>query len=311
MQDIKILTSYNVNLTNFVDLLSQWDYFVTDTVFNYFEVRYRLTDEDKKHLKAYAELRKILGWSEEINLFNWAHANFPQDTKFTPLLEHIRYFESRISTHQTTLQVELSTATENIQQSISKLTKVFKSLDLENLITRFSKVFASDNKKGTLPTYITYSPVTTTQGGANGQGIYTQMIINGKITDGILFSTAAVIAHEYLHKELTPGNYFAKNYGKESLYNQIFEAIYPDVYSNFVEEVIIYAIADVIIEKQDPLVVLQRYKTEDKDLQTIYLWETVVKVTPILIDYLEEKLSVEEARKKLDIVFHNTISSLT
>lgn len=91
MLKLNFRVNYNVTLLNFVDSLSKWDYFVGDHLKKYFSEQYGFESAYESILIKYAELRKPLGWQNEIELFNWAYAGFLDHSEFSPLKETLHY----------------------------------------------------------------------------------------------------------------------------------------------------------------------------------------------------------------------------
>lgn len=306
MHKIKLRAAYNATLLNFIDNVSQWDEFVSSYSNQYYKKHYKLTSKDQVILDSYAKIRKYLDWEKEIELFNWAYNNFPNTKEFNGLLNLIKYFENKTNNKNITLKSELNQATKKLKDLIPDIEKSLQDLNIEETLRKFAKLLKSNSSKKPLICYLTYSPdKTKTQGGANGDGIYTEVSVNTN-KDNQITQTIETIVHEYLHKEIHPGDYFrklAKTY-KKNIYLKKFTNIYPDIYHQFTEEAVVYTICDCIIFNHDPKKQLVRYKKDDPEQKHEYsLWKAVCGIEPILKSYTQNNQDKKETLKKLDLFF--------
>lgn len=303
MRKIGIRVHYNVTLFCLVDSLSTWDHFVNDHIRKWFEQKYGVTPEDQEILTSYADIRRKLEWEKEIELFNWAYAGFPENEQFSPLLPFMTHFEMKRDGKDSTLQSELEQATDQLATLTGPVEKKWKDFTVTELSQKFARLFESPSSPDVLPCYLTYSPTTHVQGGANGEGIYTEVVLT--LPQSVQISeSAGVILHEYLHKVLQPSRFFL-NLSKE-VYEKEYSEIYRDSYAGFVEEVIIYSLCDVLTLKKDPLERAQRY-AEKNNHEMAILWRSVHDVVPILNAY-DANGQKAEVIEKLDTYFRKLVS---
>lgn len=310
MRKLDFRVSYNVVLFNFIDALAKWDYFVGGHIRRYFEKYYGLDDKDISILEEYAKIRKDLGWRREMDLFDWAFNGFPEHPEFTALKSAYPHFEQKADKNGMVLKSELEHATEGIKKIEAQIESRFHELDIEERIRLFIDVFESPAKTGSLPCYLAYTPYPdSSQGGANGEGIYTQ--VHPDIDPDIRVKEAtATLSHEYMHKELNPGRYFQfhPDAEKREVYNSKFKQVYPDEYYQFIEEVVVYTLNDVITFHTDPLQRRDRYADKYKDdtdrmNHFVALWQAAHDIQNILRDFEAEKIDKQEATDRLDKYF--------
>lgn len=310
MRTCNFRLSYNVNLFNFVDSLSRWDYFVGRHVGTYFEKYYRLNSEDREILANYVKARKPLGWGAEMELFDWAFKDFPSHGQFNQLLNALRHFEQKQDQNGMLLKAELENATERLEAVIVQIERNFRNLKVGETVKKFGPLFHSPNRSGVLPCYITYTPYKdSSQGGANGDGIYTQVSIDLP-TSVQVKQAGAVLAHEYMHKELNPGRYFKALGG---IYLQSFPHLYPDNYYQFTEEVIVYSLNDVLTFDVDPEQKRTHYASkyaDDPANKTHFaaLWQTVGEVAPILAKFKDQQASITDTQNQLEEFFRTLVA---
>jgi len=305
MSRLYIRVSYNTTLFSFVDSLSTWDHFVSKHINKYFHDNYGIGSQDQKLLDQYAQIRRQLNWEKEIDLFNWAFSGYQDHPGFNELLPAIRYFETKKNNTGVSLKFEIEKETKKLSQIRSDVEKRFEKLCSENTIKVFTSLFGNSSQSKLIPCYLTYSPdIHATQGGANGDGIYTE-VSTGLNKNLQINETISVILHEYTHKTLKPGEYLRKRakIKKDNIYDNEYSSIYPGPYSAFVEEAIIYTICDVFTLGTDPLE--QRNNFIDRnDNEMKIIWQSVHDISPILHSYLIGADTSTDTFNLLDNYFH-------
>ncbi|MCA9376943.1 hypothetical protein H6762_00750 [Candidatus Nomurabacteria bacterium] len=305
MGNIDIRTNLDVILMNYVDFISKWDYFVSSHVRESHEQKYGFSKEDQLLLDRYAEIRRVLGYPLEIELFDWAYGGFKEDARFQPLLEVIEHFRS-----DPVLMDELQES-EKYNQKIKRMVEEkFDALSVDTLFERSQEIFKPEVLPDAIPAYLTYSPVLgSTQGGANGMGIYTQVSIDPDMEQEA-GDCAGTLFHEYLHKALAPRKFFSKWNNGDGYYGVTQPEIYPDQIADFVEEVIVHSLSNVITFGEDPKGKSDKY-LNDESLSKIerqhyfYMWRTVAQAVPILRDILNGDGKDEEQINRLDNLFRS------
>jgi len=301
-------------LFNFVDTLSQWDYFVGQHIRQYYKENYNLDENDKKQLKEYAKIRKKIDWEKEIALFNWAYDGFTPHTEFSTLESTLKHFETKTSKNGQTLKLELEEATQQITDIAKDIQQRFNEQQIEKTIRDFAVLFNSPLSNEPLPCYLTYSPFDeSTQGGANGDGIYAQVSTSLQ-RDNQVQITIETVAHEYMHKVLNPGRYFKEHSddAKRKMYNTKFPEIYPDELYQFVEEVIVHSINDVLTFGIDPIEERDYYDgaykdDEERRKQVVTLWQAISDVSKILGEFKDGKIGEEEVKERMERYWEETI----
>lgn len=305
MRTLDIRVSYNTTLLSFIDSLAHWDYFVSSHILQYFKERYGITEDEQRLLDSYAGTRKSLGWSEETGLLNWAFAGFPEDSKYSSLLPVIKHFENKIIQEgNRTLKDELEYATHKLATRKEELITFYDSFNVAETLSVFAPVFESSERIGSLPAYITYTPYNyAAQGGANGDGIYVQVF--PECDSDELKHKAGIFVHEFLHKELNPGRFFAHHPVLGERYSRVVPEIYSDDLAQLMEEVIVYALSNVLMLNEHPQIKMKRYDEKYRDDPNrrnhwVTLWSAVENSAPLLQAFRENKISMEQLRQDLD-----------
>jgi hypothetical protein len=301
MEKLNFKTNYNVLLWHFVDSLSKWDSYVGSHIYKYYTVSWKLTKEDKDWLKKYSLVRKKLDWEEETNLFKWAFSGFLKNQKFNELKEPVKYFEKRIDKKGQSLKEILKSRLEDTLVAKTLFEKEIKKIDLNKELSKMSAIFNIDKDKEPTSVFLACSMSNNIQGGANGNGLYVE-IPYGKSPKENLH----VIVHEYLHKKLRPRNFFRniKNKEMKGFFRRKEKKIYQGELADFFDEVIIHSLSEVIIFKHDPSKIINNYQNS----RLKYIWECVGKTTPILENYLYEKIDKITTCKKLFQIFKSFIN---
>ncbi len=309
MRTLDVRTNYNVLLVDFINGASKWDYFVGPHIPRYFTANYQITDEVQQHLSEYARIKAELGWDQEAELLNWAYSGFPENDKFSQLLEHLVAIAEAKRKDGKTLKEELESVLPTIQETSVELERQFNNLTTQKNILIFTEVFETTPKSGVLPAYITYSPdPNSSQGGANGEGIVAQVSTTGN-TKSNFNNSLLILAHEFTHKELNPAVYFEKHFPE---FDRTIEAIYKATFSYFIEEVIVYSLNDVLVFGMSPSKNLEHYrKLYEKDPSRrdrwVQLYSEIEKGAPVLKRYLQKEISKEELIEQLAEQFHSLI----
>lgn len=310
MRELDFRTNYNVLLVDLINGVSRWDHFVAPHLSRYFYSMYVQTPEIEVHLREYAKIKRNLGWDAEADVLNWAYNGFQSDVRFDPLLEHLRFLEATSGNMGGTLKQQLEKVEPRIQEAVDLFNKKFTDVPTKKSIEQLIPVFNTEVKEGTLPAYISFTPYEESrQGGANGEAIIAQIAITGNIEERVN-DTLVQMVHEFTHKELDPSAYFK---GKEG-YDQVYEGIYMGPFRNFVEEVIVYSVNDILAFKIDPQ---QRIKMIEKSFggdeinrsRWIRLYEEVMFVTPLLKKYLEGHLTKESLLQSLTDEFNQILEA--
>jgi len=303
MRKIIFKTNYNVLIWHFVDMLSKWNYFVEPFIHKYYKKEWGLSQKDRKQLQAYSQKRSKFGWDAESDLFEWAFQGFPTNKKFSPLLEHIQYFERQRNKQNKTLQSILKKQLDNVLEGKEYIESQMKQADVNQIIGKISNLLGFKmTGYNPISAYLACSMIKgSSQGGANGDGIYAE------IPPGEYDRAYEIIIHEYLHKALRPHKYFKEiqNENLRHLYNSKVNKIYQDELYHFLEEVIIHSLSDVIIHGINPEEKIdQTIKyTELKKLRRnrwIRLWTATKIVAPILKKYLANSLDKDETLAKIN-----------
>ncbi|MDD3661595.1 MAG: hypothetical protein PHG63_00870 [Candidatus Dojkabacteria bacterium] len=302
MENLDLMTSYNVLLFHFVDMLSRWDYFVEPYTFNFFKSTWGISKQDRAHLQAYASIRTRIGWDQETALFEWAYRGFPNNDSFSPLLEHIQYFENRIDRSGRDVKSILKQELHEVKKCRKYLEQKFTKVHLTTIVAQLSKLFGTNTQNTRINVFLAASLVKgSCQAGANGNGIYTEVPPND-------FKGAyQAIVHEYLHKMVRPHEYFESIVDPELkvLYHSTIDEVYEDKMFHFFEEIVIHAVTDVILfhsNPQDELVYAQKRQgiEEKRRKREVHLWRATQLVTPILSGYLDGEKSKEETLEALN-----------
>ncbi len=298
--NLKIVVDKNVMIINFIDSLSRWDYFVSEHIYEYYKDKYGISTSDEASLNLYAEIRKSFGWQSEIELFEWAYGGFQTDSKFAELIGTIDHFKSN-----KTLMSEIDSAYNHILKIKQDILLFYEEKDIRNIVELFSGVFDISWDLKEIPAFLTYSPLEhSTQGGANGDGIYTQ-VPNSKDTDLQILRAGSTLFHEFLHKAIHPGTYFKARLNKDGFYSSKKEDIYPDEFSSFVEEVIVYSLSNVITFRENPDDRIKNYEKKLSDTKRHFeiLWSVIKEAVPVLESFMRKELNKEGLLQKLDKLF--------
>jgi hypothetical protein len=303
MREIDLKTNLNVILYNFVDHLSKWDYFIASHILEHYKNNYKLSSVEEKYLEKYRVQRKEFNWEAEAELLKWAFDGFDKESRYSPLLPTINHFKENNE-----LMNELKNGLLDIENVKDEIEVEFKNRKVEELIEVFS-VFETNPHEGVLPAYLVYSPWEgKTQGGANGDGIYTQVPRTGNRELQVIRS-ASTVFHEYLHKELNPGRFFRENKNQDGFYSSKHKEIYPDAIEFFVEEVIVHCLSNVMTFDESPDFQIQNYsrKEEVGDQHFVFLWKTIKEVWPVLKEFREGEILKSELILKLDEYFRSLV----
>ena len=302
MKRIVLKTSYNVLLWHFVDSLSLWDYFVSDEIKAFYQTRWTLTPTDKKQLEKYVTTRSPEGWDAETALFEWAYQEFPEHEQFSKMLPYIRYFEDRTDNKGTTLKSYLQEVYSDVRKGRDHIENRMKKEKIDDVVEKLQELFKVKNKAiEAIDAYLASSPLEKShQGGANGKGIYTEIPLGGY---DLAYET---LVHEYLHRVITPQNFFMnmENGELRKLYARQIDSLYPDPVGLLADEVVIHAIANIYLFKEDPLRRIKGVKKQIKEgrLRTpsdLHLWNLVILSAPVLKDYLEGRSDPQETQTKI------------
>lgn len=293
MSKLDIRVDYNVILFNFVNSLSLWSEFVSDHVFRYFEKNYGITEEDKRLLQKYSKLRTVLSWDKSDELYEWAYSAFERNETFSELLPIIKHFENKTNKEGRSLRGELRDVDTKLVVIKPIIESKFEAFQTETMFQKFTDLFESKELTSTLPCYLLYSPdKDNTSGGANGERIVVEISTELPIEKQVKI-TLETITHEYLHKRLQPGRLFISLKDTKGIAKN-----YPAEFSNFIEEVIIHSICEVITFGNSVSNNLEYYQ-EEKNLQMIEIWNGIKRTVPVLVEYTNNQLSIEDTRKAL------------
>lgn len=314
MHQLVLKTNYPTLLWHFVDSLSMWDFFVEDETEEYFKAHWQLTTSDKMHLANYAKSRAQLNWKNETNLFEWAWQGFPQNKRFSILLPHVRYFEQRKTNDGQTLKQILQISLQDVHNAKVHIEKRIRQENVITIVHQLQTLFHSPSEvPDRINAYLASTPSEKGwQGGANGEGIYTEVPAKGY---DLAYET---LVHEYLHRAVQVRNYFkAINDPKLSMfYRTIIKSIYPDNLACLADEVVIHAVADVYLFHQKPQKRIQKAqehvdKGREKSVSELHLWSLVALTSPIIKQYLSEKTTEDKARNQFNHTFQEYIREVS
>lgn len=306
MKQIVLRTSYNVLLWHFIDSLSLWDYFVSDEINEFYQKRWTLTSTDKKQLESYVAVRSPEGWDTETELFEWAYREFPKHDKFSKLLPCIRHFEERTDNKGTSLKSYLEEAYSDVCTGRDHIEYRMKKENINDVVEKLQCLFREKRETiDAIDAYLASSPIEKShQGGANGKGIYTEIPLGG------YDQAYETLVHEYLHRVITPRNYFmnVKDEELRDLYTTKIDSLYPDPVGVLADEVVIHAVANIYLFKEDPQRRIERVKKQIKQgrLRTpsdLHLWNLVKLSAPCLKDYLEDRSDIRETLTEIGRIF--------
>ena len=298
MRELIIRTNYEVLLGHFVDAMSKWSVFVAPHLYEYFDETFGITEEDKKHLEGYSKKRNEYDWDEESSLFDWAYVGFPDNEKYNELKPHILYFEQRRTKDGSrTFKEILLSRLDDINQLLSSDFEIFKQKEkIDNVVNKMSELLEYDKKnESPLIAYLACSMSTSTQGGSNGKNIYAEVPLELH-TQWVNEYVSEILIHEYFHKAFFPHLYFEKLGG---IFNWENEKIYPDPMSLFFEEVLVYSSSSVYISGEDPKKKLSKYSPEEYNNRHYILWKVINLFYELIADYLDNRIPVDDARKKM------------
>ncbi len=299
MRKLEIRTSYNVTLVHLVDSTSKWDRYVESYAFDYFQKEFGITEQDGMYLADYVKIKKPLGWENETELFNWAYSNFPQSRKFDKLLPIIRYFEERKNRDGDTLKKLLVRITSQIEKNnYTQISDVFAK-EWVISVKKCIELFGSETNDEVLPCYLLYSAdEKSTVGGANGDGIFLELT-SKDISEKKFLND--VVLHEFLHKQVTPRKYFEQNVKlfRENPKLDASRLGYPDRFTRYIEEVVVYAICDTISGSKKTRAEKIASYTERKRPEMVALWKGIADIMPVLKNYLLGKVDISTTRQLL------------
>lgn len=284
---LNFYTNPNISLWHLVDSCSQWDYYVGKHALRWLKEQTSFTSNDSENLEKYKEIRSKLGWGEETNLFRWAYNGFPNKAKYSELKPRIDHFRNRkLSTSDLTL-IEFF---ENHSQIAENFVQKLKSLYPQNKvkIEKLSLLFPSDQK--IVDCFLPYSSVTTgSQGGANGDGIYTEVSESKDFID-----SQVVFEHEALHKLTEIPEYL---YKKDGNFWKQTDSYLIQNRAMAVNEIFAYA-ADLVIHQTNLEEQLKYAHSQDKK-ELVFIWEVAAQIAPIMKHYLSDSLSLKEAQQNI------------
>jgi len=294
----------NASLLHFVDFASQWHFRTHADTRRYFEREYGITDADRKMFDQYASVRHDFGHPAETELLQWAYEGFPDHPKFTQLRSAIDYFAQR-SNGQRTVRQEMESHDKNIAEWIEKLNKEIHEVHLDRVVVQMQRLF--DRPHASEPAVVAYLVAgvnDSVRGGANGEGIYMEIQKSDRQ------NPIQVLAHEYLHKVVSASVYYQAP--EFSDFWPEVTNIYRASYLDFIEEVITYAVTNVIMFGQNPERTRAMWSELIDDLadreRMILLWNTIEKAVPILRNYLDDKTDIATTRGKLENLFRTVLN---
>lgn len=306
MYQLVLKTNYNVLLWHFVDSLSEWDFFVPDITKVFFKENWNYNTIDEENISKYAKLRKPMGWGDETNLFNWAFDGFPINKQFSVLLPPIRYFEERRNRKGKSLKDYIKFKYHDVVKGKMYIENRIQKENINDIVLRLLQLFDSSTKNTRqIDAYLAFSPrKNLVQGGANGEGIYTEIPPNEY---DIAYET---LIHEFLHTAVFPRDYFMNISEKKlrKFYRTTVESVYPDPIACLAEEGVIHTTSDVLLFHDDPQQKIRKAKKRIDEGSTravsdLHLWNLIVLIIPTLEKYLSGKSDVDETRKQLDTEF--------
>lgn len=286
---LHIKTSADVVLLNMVDSLARWSVFVMSHISNYIRERFLFSAVDEEAIALYRELRVEFGWTAQAPLFQWALDGYPQGeySKLRPAVEQLSKLRDRdgISLFNVCRGVipDLMAVKES---TLSEL----RSLQLENVLERISRLYPSRHTARTVDCYLLYSPDERwTCGGADGGAISVEVLLNERRKLPL-----SMIAHELCHLLFQVHEHYIDLDEKP--------VIGPHSRSGFFEEAIVQSISPVVlfgVSQQS-----EYNKIEKPEGWNRSLLDVVESVSPSIRSYLEEDGDPEVVRASIDDTIH-------
>lgn len=318
MRKLEIRTSYNVLLMHQVDSMSKWSRYVMEHISADYKENWEYTDEDDTQLKEHAKKRQVFNWGRETDILTWAHEGFDTDSEFLTLLPHLRFFEERKNKKGETLKQVLLKALKAIELLRQEIALEMEKVDFEKYEKAFSPMIRDHqvNPDLPLPCYLTYSPAPEfSQGGANGDGLHTEVVLGRENT---VARAASIISHEYSHK-LLPFRYyfFALSEQEQSKYpyNKEIERFYSGYLADFLDEILIYSINEVLMDGESPEEKSKYYSDQakggqaERHSQLALLWKGVALISPLVESLMKGRVSIEDFEEQLHKEFFQFIES--
>lgn len=303
MKEIKIKTNYNFLLFHFVDSASKWSRYIGTYIYDFLDVNWNLTEEDKKQLEKYKKAREKFGHEEEAKLFAWAYGGFEGKPEYKILLEVIKYFEPLKDKKGITLNQILKNKLKEVEFHKQKIEENIKTINLEETIQKMMKLFDFEEKeRKSINAYLAHSMLgKMTGGGATGGVIHLEI---GRTTE----DSTRVLVHEYLHIRLPMGRFFwdyNNFYKKKTKLNE-------NSLSETINEAITYSLSDMILFQNHT--VNERIATYEKlniprSKEIGYIWKVAKVIEPIVREYLEKGRDPKETFDNLDKTFREFVKN--
>jgi len=294
--NLKFIVDANAIAWHLLDYASNWHYYVHENLGKW--VKKNVVERDKLHniLESYANMRTPFGWQEEINLLNWAARGFSDEmfSKLRPLVND--WLELKLNDGRT-IKEAANQAEAQIYPYVEILQSKFAALNVDEMVGKLHKLLPEAEIFDELPAYVVWSPIEgSTQGGANGAGVYSEIGI--PTSEKTLESTFEVLVHEAFHKLVDPSVTFDSWKELEEI-DQKYEHIQEGNQSlnGHLEEMVIYSAVDVMLFGEDPKVMLEtNVKSSPKYKQ---MWEHTYKFFPILDDYVKGRAEADITKERI------------
>lgn len=293
---LKLQTSPEVVLLNFVDCLSQWSIFIGEHIPRYVRQHFLLGEEDEQALSAYRDIRTGFGWPAHAPLLKWAQEGFPSGdySSLLPMIEGI----SRVRNHEGKSLRELCEEVIPALLGVREATlREFRDLGLETVLDKIACLFPLKYNAPTVSCYLLYSPdERRTIGCANGGAISVEILLGAYRRLPL-----SIITHELCHLLFQCHEHYSE------LDDRSF--IGPYSRSGFYEEAIVQSISPVTLFNVTPQSELDKIK--DPEPWQIQLTQLVAVLSPLLRDYFDSESSAPKtARAAIDKAVYDFDSQL-
>ena len=294
--------SEQASFLHFVETLSQWSPYCRDVDHGFLGIP-EPGESDEVWLQRYAAARRPMGYSAETDLFLWAESGFPLEGRspgHVELKAAVDHFWGKPEFRDPLARrmKELERFRPSLEEELARLQSRTKAL--RGVADAFRTKETTRRKE--VPIFVMYTlDPRLSQGGANGDGLYTSVDPRAPSEDML----RGQILHEYLHLALRPRERFrtfTESDPHMKAWHQALSSKAPDERGDdetcMLDEILVYALADTVLEGHDPEREM-RIHANGGDKQMVRTWDGVRILLPIIRGQLEKPLSSRDFLSQL------------
>jgi hypothetical protein len=295
--------SEQASFLHLIDTLSKWSPYCRDVDHGFLGIP-EPGESDRVWLERYASARRPMGYGAETDLFLWAESGFPLEGRSPGHLElkaAVDHFWGRPELRDplSKRMKELESFRPSLEEELARVQARVQTL--RGVVDVFHTKETARRKE--VPVFVMYTlHPRNSQGGANGDGLYTSVDPAASPEDAL---RGMQILHEYLHLALRPRERFrtfTESSPRMKAWHQALSSKAPDERGDdetcMLDEILVYALANTVVEGRDPEQQIRNY-ANGGDKQMVRTWDGVRILLPIIRRQLEKPSSSRQFLSQL------------